>query len=85
MWIHRDYYTEDGVYVEGVAQYAFMSLEGQMTLSALSRASFGFVPAAIDVDRIQLAASYIIESMSTDGYLVNFGKVRFSTYSSCEL
>jgi len=73
MWIHREYYTEDGVYVEGVAQYAFMSLEGQMTLSALSRASFGFVPAAIDVDRIQLTATYIIESMSSDGYLINFG------------
>ena len=73
MWLHRDFYTDDGVYTEGVAQYGFMSMNGQMAMAALSQASFGVAPAAIDVERIQLLATYFISSMSTDGYLVDFG------------
>ena len=73
MWLHRDYYTADGVYKEGVAQYGYMSINGIFQMAALSQASFGFVPDAIDVDTIQLTANYFIASMSTDGYLNGFG------------
>lgn len=73
MWRHRDYYGEDGVYLEGVAMYAYMSMEGIMAMAALSQASFGFAPKSIPVERIQLLASYFISSMSSDGYLVDFG------------
>ena len=73
MWYHRDYYSEDGVYLEGVAMYAYMSMEGTMAMAALSLASFGFAPESIPVDRIHLLASYFISSMSSDGYLVDFG------------
>ena len=73
MWLHRDFYTEDGVYTEGIAEYAFMSMNGQMAMSALSRASFGFAPAAIDVEKIQLAATYFLAGISSDGYMVDLG------------
>jgi hypothetical protein len=73
MWLHRKYYTADGVYTEGVAMYGFMSLEGQMAMAALTRASFGFSPASIDVETIEKTASYLVSSMATDGYMIDFG------------
>ena len=73
MWLHRHYYTEDGVYVEGVGNYAFMSIGGQMTIAVLSKASFGVVPQALDPHTLRKTADYMLSSMSTDGYLVDFG------------
>jgi len=73
MWLHRDYYTDDGVYVEGLAVYTYMSMEGTMAMASLTRAGFGFAPSAIDVDTLQKAASYMISSITTDGYTVEFG------------
>lgn len=28
LWLHRPYYTADGVYTEGVSMYSFMSIAG---------------------------------------------------------
>jgi len=77
MWLHRNYYTNDGdgtsTYTEGVAVYAFMSVQGQSIMATLSRASFGYIPAAIDVETISGLASYFDASMSRDGHFVDFG------------
>lgn len=48
-----------------MAEYGFMSIKGQMTMAALSQASFGLTLAAIDVERVQRLASYFISSMSS--------------------
>jgi hypothetical protein len=28
LWLHRPYYTSDGVYTEGVVQYSILSIDG---------------------------------------------------------
>ena len=73
MWYHHDYNSEDEVYLEGVAMYAYMSMEGIMTMAALLLASFGFAPESIPADRIHLLASYVISSILSYEYLVGFG------------
>jgi len=73
MWLHRNYYTSDGVYVEGVMMYSIMSIEGQMAMASICRAGWGFAPEAIAVEVLQKTASFMIASMSSDGYTIDFG------------
>lgn len=73
MWLHRRYYTLDGTYTEGVIMYSIMSIEGQMAMAALQRASFGAAPAAISVEDLRRVMRYMVASMSTDGYMIDFG------------
>ena len=73
LWLHRNMFTSDGVYVEGVAMYSFMSITGLVGISAMQRASFGFVPNAVDADALAKLVEYHLASMSTDAYTVPFG------------
>ena len=73
LWLHRSMYTADGVYVEGVAMYSFMSVTGLIGISALQKASFGFAPEAVDEDALTRLVNYHLASMSTDAYTVAFG------------
>ena len=66
-------FTDDGVYVEGVAMYSFMSITGLVGISALQKASFGFAPEAVDEDALVRLVRFHLASMSTDAYTVAFG------------
>eukprot|EP00438_Fugacium_kawagutii_P026472 Skav202783 [mRNA] locus=scaffold326:487231:501497:+ [translate_table: standard] len=88
LWLHRNMFTSDGVYVEGVAMYSFMSITGLVGISALQRASFGFAPHAVDANSLSSVVEYHLASMSTDGYTVAFGdshkKRGWDTFSTLE-
>lgn len=73
LWLHRNMFTSDGVYVEGVAMYSFMSITGLIGISAMQRASFGFAPNAVDANSLAGLVEYHLASMSTDAYTVPFG------------
>lgn len=88
LWLHRNMFTSDGVYVEGVAMYSFMSITGLVGISAMQRASFGFAPHAVDANSLASVVEYHLASMSTDGYTVAFGdshkKRGWDTFSTLE-
>ena len=73
LWLHRSMFTSDGVYVEGVAMYSYMSITGLVGIAAMQRASFGFSPKAVDANALASVVEYHLASMSTDSYLVPFG------------
>ena len=73
LWLHRPYYTPDGVYKEGVIQYSVMSITGLIQSAVVQRASFGAAPMAIDVTALERVVAYMLASMPTDGYAVDFG------------
>jgi hypothetical protein len=73
LWLHRRYYTDDGVYAEGVAMYGLMSVNSLITIAALHKSSFGVAPAAIDVAALQKSVNFFLASMGTDASLVEFG------------
>lgn len=62
LWLHRDMFTSDGVCVEGVAMYSFMSITGIVGISAMQRASFGFAPHAIDANTVASIVKYHLKS-----------------------
>ena len=72
-WLHRPYYTPDGAYKEGVIQYSVMSITGLIQSAVVQRASFGAAPMAIDVTALERVVAYMLASMPTDGYAVDFG------------
>ena len=53
LWLHRPYYTSDGVYKEGVVMYSIMSIQGLVQAAVVQRASFGAAPLAIDVNALR--------------------------------
>ena len=73
LWLHRPYYTPDGVYTEGVVQYSIMSIDGLIEAAVVQRLSFGLAPQAIDVESLRKVVRYHVASMGTDGYVVDFG------------
>ena len=73
LWLHRAYYTSDGVYKEGVIQYSMMSIAGLIQAAIVQRTSFGVAPLAIDVEALRAVVKYQLASMSTDAYAVDFG------------
>ncbi|CAE7628168.1 unnamed protein product [Symbiodinium microadriaticum] len=73
LWLHRSMFTADGVYVEGVAMYSFMSVTGLIGISTLQKASFGSAPEAVDEDALTRLVDFHLASMSTDAYTVAFG------------
>ena len=73
LWLHRPYYTADGVYTEGVVQYSMMSINGLIEAAVVQRLSFGVAPQAIDTEMLRKVVRYHLASMATDGYVVDFG------------
>jgi len=53
--------------------YSFMSIHGLIETAVVQRLSFGAAPLAIDVPMLRKVVQYHVASMSTDGYLVDFG------------
>ena len=73
LWLHRSYYTSDGVYKEGVVQYSMMSITGLIQAAIVQNASFGAPPDAIDVLALRNVVKYHLASMDSSGYAIDFG------------
>eukprot|EP00051_Salpingoeca_urceolata_P016965 m.228476 g.228476 ORF g.228476 m.228476 type:complete len:650 (+) comp18829_c0_seq4:2464-4413(+) len=73
MWLHRDFYTDDGTYKEGVAVYSYMSLSSSIALYVHFHTSFGLGLDALDWARVGQLARYHLASSGPDCRKIDFG------------
>jgi len=73
MYLHFDMYLTDGVYVEGVAEYSFMSINGIIEMDNVFEPAFGMHFPAVPWSRLKNMFHWYLDSMASDGHLVDFG------------
>jgi hypothetical protein len=71
--LHNEYTTDGGVYVEGVCQYSYMSIDATLSIAALYARAFGEVWPALDAVKLQAMGMWQMDAHGTDGYAVEFG------------
>lgn len=72
-WLHRDYYLDDGGYIEG-SSYLSTSYSPLMSMHLLLQASFGQILHSFNwYSAAAKLPAWVIDNMAPDGTLVDFG------------
>ncbi len=73
MWLHREFYLEDGAYMEGLMMYTSVSFLNLLELNALVMPAFGAPLESVRWDRLKLTADWMLDFIAPDGQTVDFG------------
>jgi hypothetical protein len=73
MWLHRDFYLEDGAYQEGLLMYTSVSFLSLLELNALVVPAFGAPLESVRWDRVYLTADWMLDFVAPDGLTIDFG------------
>ncbi|CAA6809329.1 MAG: Unknown protein, partial [uncultured Sulfurovum sp.] len=73
LWLHRDFYLEDGMYMEGIVEYTNVSYSNLRAINNLMRQSFGESLASVRWERIEKTTRWYLDFMATDGRMADFG------------
>lgn len=73
LWLHRDFYLEDGSYMEGVVEYTNVSYSNLREINNLIRQSFGEHLASVRWERTEKTSRWYLDFMATDGRMADFG------------
>jgi parallel beta-helix repeat protein len=73
LWLHRDFYLEDGSYMEGVIEYTNVSYSNLREINNLMRQSFGEYLASVRWKRTEKTSRWYLDFMATDGRMADFG------------
>lgn len=71
--LHKEMTVSDGVYIEGMCQYSYMSIRSSLELSVLYASAFGATFPGVNLTLMQDTARWHIDSIDMGGYTVDFG------------
>jgi len=73
LWLHQDFYLEDGAYLEGLMMYTQVSFQNLRDVNALVLAAFGEPLASVRWERMPAVADWALAFTAPDGMTVDFG------------
>ncbi|MCB9676272.1 MAG: DUF5011 domain-containing protein [Alphaproteobacteria bacterium] len=72
-WLHRDFYLDDGSYLEGVVEYTNVSMGPMLETNRLLRQSFDQPLQSTRWERFPGVADWYVQNLAPDGRMVDFG------------
>lgn len=73
LWLHRDFYLDDGAYMEGIVEYTNVSYSNLREINNLLMQGFGIPLESVAWERIEKTANWYLDFMAPDGAMVDFG------------
>lgn len=73
LWLHRDFYLNDGAYSEGIVEYTNVSYSSLREINNLMMQGFGIPLASVPWERTEKTADWYLDFMAPDGAMVDFG------------
>jgi len=73
LWLHRDFYLEDGSYKEGIVEYTNVSYSNLREINNLMRQSFNQYLKSVRWQRIEKTSNWYLNFMVSDGKMADFG------------
>jgi cytochrome c peroxidase len=73
LWLHRDFYLEDGAYKEGIVEYTNVSYSNLREINNLVMQAFGQPLESVAWERIAKTSNWYLNFMAPDGQMVDFG------------
>jgi cytochrome c peroxidase len=73
LWLHRDFYLEDGAYKEGIVEYTNVSYSSLREINNLVMQAFGQPLESVAWERIAKTSNWYLNFMAPDGQMVDFG------------
>ncbi len=73
LWLHRDFYLDDGVYKEGLMMYSQVSFDPLMVSSRLAEHAFGLHLESIPWEQMEAFSAWAMAMMGPDARTIDFG------------
>jgi len=73
LWLHRDFYLDDGAYMEGIIEYTNVSYSNLREINNLMMQGFGIPLESVRWETTEKTADWYLDFMAPDGAMVDFG------------